>query len=373
MSLNCPFRTTKRFARHREHPGVAREALKKGIMHLHLRLLTIATAGVCLIGPRMDEFSALHQDEGATEVDFCAMRDPVDREIKSFNRDINAMLATRDFDGLESLAKEMRESKAHFGNGMWKSYLYYASMPPSVGAPDSAWEKRLQQIDAWREAKPGSVTPAIALAEVYTGYARKVGITRQAPGKADPRTVHRERLEMALRALEDGHAAGEKDPHYWRCAHAIAAGLGWSADRLDEIYARVVALEPEYWSNDFDRMAEVLARKVGGTKAVEALAAADRCSAEIYARLAWEVNKVSGSFIEGSSFDWSRVQAGYHALTQRYPGSTGLLSQYCVMACRSRDKEAARKCFAKLGSRADLSVFGSPREYERQLRWASCN
>lgn len=341
-------------------------------MSLHLRLLALTVTGACLLVPRLDDLTNLDDTTSVAAVDFQVTRDPVDREIISFSRDIRAALTARDYDTLEAVAQKARESKERFGTGVWKLYRFYSTMPLSLNAPDSAWQERIQVIRDWQAAKPNSPTASIALIEVYTAFARKMGVAAsKALNPTNAKIFHRERLETALGALENSRALCENEPHYWRAAHAVAAELKWPASRLDEIYNRVVALEPEYWSNDFDRLGKFLARSQRETNSVEALAEADRCSAEIYARLAWEVNKVSGSFLGGTSFDWSRVQSGYRALTQRYPASTGLLSQYCVMACRARDKDAARKCFVKLAGRADLSVFGSPREYDRMLRWVT--
>jgi hypothetical protein len=341
-------------------------------MSLHLRLLALTVTGACLLVPRLEDLANLDDTTSVAAVDFQLSRDPVDREISSFTRDIRASLAARDYDALEAIAQNARETKARFGTGVWKLFRFYSAMPLSLNAADAAWNERIQVIRDWQAAKPNSPTASIALVEVYTGFARKMGIAAsKALNPTNAKIFYRERLETALGVLENSRERCENDPHYWRAAHAIAAELKWPASRLDEIYNRVVAIEPEYWSNDFDRLGKFLARSQRETKSVEALVKADRCSAEIYARLAWEVNKVSGSFLEGMSFDWRRVQAGYRALTLRYPTSTGLLSQYCVMACRARDKDAARKCFVKLAGRADLSAFGSPREYERQLRWAN--
>ena len=341
-------------------------------MSLQLRLLALTVTGACLLVPRLDDLINLDDTTSVTSVDFQLTRDPVEREIRSFTRDIHAALAAHDYDTLESVAQNARETKARFGTGVWKLYRFYEAMPLSLNAPDSAWNERIQAIRDWQKAKPKSCAASISLVEVYAGFARKMGVTAsKALNPTNAKIFHRERLETALGVLENARELCESDPHYWRAAHAIAAELKWPASRLEEIYNRVVALEPEYWSNDFDRLGKFLARTQREAKSVEALAEADHCSAEIYARLAWEVSKVSNSFLQGMSFDWNRVQTGYRALIQRYPTSTGLLSQYCVMACRARDKDAARKCFVKLAGRADLSVFGSTREYERQLRWAN--
>ena len=147
---------------------------------------------------------------------------------------------------------------------------------------------------------------------------------------------------------------------------------------MNNLYKQAAALEPHYWSNDIARISALLARSGGEPEAVEAVAAAasaaaDEYGEEIYARAAWEVNEASGNFLEGMAFDWPRVQAGYRALLQRHPHSTDLLSQYCILACRARDKEAASRCFAKLGGKADLRAFKSTRGYERHLRWAASN
>jgi hypothetical protein len=357
----------------------AGSALKVYEMNRRARLLTTAFVAAGLIA---SETCNPERTEGVVAQpvpEFQAFRDPIEREPARHGRETLLLLAARDYDGLEARARAAREEKQRFADGTWKLHRFYTALAPAENAPEAAWEHRLSELKAWVAARPSSLTGAIALAEVYNDYAWK---TRSTDAKAQAQSVNqitfRERMESALQVLENARALGVTDPHYWRVAHSVAVGLNWPASSLENIHEQAVALEPEYWSNDIARLAVLLAR--GDDSAdlepfvAQIAAAAAHCSSEeTYARIAWEVSQLSGNSLEETAFDWPRVQAGYRALLKRFPTSTGLLSQYCVLACRARDKAAARRCFVKLGGRADLHAFGTHRDYMRDFRWANWN
>jgi hypothetical protein len=346
-------------------------------MNLRARLLVTALATAGFVAQVPDDADHAERGFEPDAVDFQLFRDPIDREVASYSRDVRSLLAARAYDALEECARSARQDKQRFANGTWKLQRFYTAFPLSVIAEDPAWEDRLAELNAWQQARPSSVTPAIALAEFYSAYAQKAAAEdRKAGVAAEDSERAQERLETALRMLENAREQGVEDPHFWRAAHAVAVGLEWPEENLEDIYQHAIALEPDYWSSDVARLAGMLAKRGGDPSDIEAFARAaadnaDAAAEEVYAHFAWRISETAGGFLTGTPFEWERVQAGYRELLRRHPDSKGLLSQYCVLACRARDKAAARKCFAKLAGRADLRAFKSPREYMRQLRWAS--
>ena len=298
--------------------------------------------------------------------------------MASFRRDVLSHLAAGHYEILDERAQVAQDEKQRFANGLWKLHQFYGAFPLTGNDLDAAWEARLAEIRAWQQARPESAPAAIALAEVHSAYAWKARADGGAAASATE-PLFRKRLETALAVLEDARGIAANDPHYWHTAHGVAAGLGWATADLNDLHKKAAALAPHYWSNDIVHISAVLARNGADPEAVEAMAATafaaeDEYASAIYACAAWAVSEAAGGdFLAEVPFDWSRVQAGYLALLSRHPGSTELLSQYCVMACHARDKAAARKCFVKLGGKADLGVFKTPRDYERHLRWASWN
>ena len=366
---------TKRALSQAPDAALACDRLPIHAVTLRIRLLIYALVAVGASAPWADDEPADSCGLSFDTVQFEVCRNPLDRETASYRRDMVALLAAREYDALEEHAAVALKEKQRFANGLWKLHQFYTAFALADADPDSAWEARLDQLREWQTARRASATASIALAEVYTAYAWKAPADQSDSANEGP---FRDRLEAGLTVLEDARALGIRDPHYWRAAHAIAAGLDWSTEELNDLYKKAAALEPHYWSNDIARISSLLARNGGDPQTVEAVAAtasaaADEYGDEIYARAAWAVNEVSGSFLQGTAFDWERVQAGYRTLLQRHPDSTDLLSQYCILACRAHDKAAARKCFSKLGGKADLRAFKSARGYERHLRWANWN
>jgi hypothetical protein len=363
------------------HPKarVAREWLNLSIMQLRTRLLINALVALGAVSLWTDEEDQYDCGLSFEAVDFQVGQRPLERQTAGYRHYVLSLLSEREYDGLDQSAEHARAEKQRFANGLWKLHQFYSAFPLSESDPDAAWEARLAEIRAWQTSRPQSPAAAIALAEVYTAYAWKARGAENTGEPTSPRALlSRERLEAGLAVLEDARPIAAGDPHYWRAAHGIAAGLGWSAAELNDLYTQATAIDPHYWSNDIAKISALLARHGADPESVEsfaasASAAADEYGAEIYARAAWEVSDASGNILCETPFDWTRVQAGYRALLEKHPNSTDLLSQYCVLACRARDKAAARKCFVKLAGRADLAAFKTPRGYERHLRWASWN
>jgi hypothetical protein len=345
-------------------------------MNLTARLSITVLAVAGLIVSETSDPEGLNDEALAEDVHFQSFRDPGEREALRYAREAVALLKAGDFDALEAQARRAREEKLRFANGAWQLSRFYSAMTLADSDPDSAWQERLDLLDAWLRVHPSSLTASIARAEACAAYAWKARSAGGAGEISEENALQfRERLETALHILENARSLGVNDPHYWRVAHAVAVGLDWPAANLEEIHKQALALEPEYWSNDVARLSMLLARSDRATDSFPAAIAkaAAGCNEEMYARIAWEVNQLCGSFLEATPFDWDRVEAGYRALLRRHPGSTDLLSQYCVLACRARDKDAARRCFARLAGKADLHAFGTPREYYRSLRWANWN
>ena len=98
-------------------------------MDLRSRLLitALAAAGLAVVHFGQSDAELGGHDVGA--VHFHLFGDPLEREGMVYARDTVALLAARNYDGLEARARVAREEKQRFADGTWKLCRFYAALP----------------------------------------------------------------------------------------------------------------------------------------------------------------------------------------------------------------------------------------------------
>src|SRR3954462_3082489 len=107
----------------------------------------------------------------------------VDTEIQQFYGQTQAQLAAQDFDALEAQSGELRRDDKRFAGGVSGVLLFYRALsgqslagnhwrdPAVFNERDASFDKQRELLEAWRDAKPGSIAPQIPLALLWRGYA----------------------------------------------------------------------------------------------------------------------------------------------------------------------------------------------------------
>src|SRR5262249_29726166 len=137
-------------------------------------------------------------------------------------------LLQRNYDNLEKLASELRQSKARFPGGAWKIQKFYQGVSRPVNerkVSEQEWANYLPKVQKWVADCPKSITAHVALASAYKEYAWSARGT----GFSDTVTeegwhLYHERLMRARKILDDARQLPEQCPHWYATMETIAMG-----------------------------------------------------------------------------------------------------------------------------------------------------
>ena len=292
------------------------------------------------------------------------------------------LLVARKFTELDTLAAKLRASKVQSACGIWRLRSFYdgfSLLPDHV--PESGWTDRIALMQAWIAQRPGSITPRVALANVWCEWAWHA----RGGGYADSvstggERLFAERLAAAGKVLDDARNLGEKCPVWWEVYQRVALGLGWGRARVETLFEDAVRFEPLYTGFYTSRNNYLLPRWYGkpGEGAAFAQAAADRLGGEegdvVYARLAWRLHSMgmlpNGFVVQAAGASWPRVRNGMEAIVRRYPDSIAAASELCYLYGQQGERARMPALFAQIGPFVDTSVYGDSKRFLSDRKFA---
>lgn len=298
------------------------------------------------------------------------------KERDRFCRAARTLYNNRKFAELEKLANELRATKAQFDNGSWKIMQFYASLECRDEEPETMWQSHDQIHREWIAAYPGSITARVAYADFLTDYAwhaRGSGYASTVTPQGWAR--FRERLDKALRVLNESANFRPQCPMWWRLNMTIAMGQGWSQEAFHQLFEKAKAAEPGFWGFDTARAQYLLPRWHGNEGEWEYAAETEAkrpgsLGAEGYARTIIFQSGYYHHIFEESNASWPLVREGCETLCRKYPRSREILGLYCHMACEAKDRKLARHLFTLLNGRMDPCIWRSRDYFVRMQNWA---
>jgi hypothetical protein len=289
-----------------------------------------------------------------------------------------ALLKAKDFASLDELARDYRRTRQSFPDGTWYLGELYAGMQPPPSKPSSVWMARVALLEEWTKARPESITPRVALANLMLAYAWK------ARGTGDVHSVSTNGLgSFASRALQGislmQESAGLKEHCPYERLPVLLAARGIGA-RKEEFYRPLfdaLAAEPTFIPYYEQAVLYQLPRWFGASEdAAEVFLQqqADKLGGEegdvLYARLAWRMQS-SGLFsdaIKECHFSWERVDKGFQVLERRYPEALSVRSAHAWLGGLAAGPEVVRALLKRLDGRVDLSVWNPVDQFKERAR-----
>lgn len=302
--------------------------------------------------------------------------DKISEEISTFRNQTRALYNNRKFDELEALAAKLRTEKARFGNGSWMIYVFYECQNCQGSEPESMWQLHEKIHNEWIAAKPQSITARVSYANFLVKYAWHA----RGSGYADSVTkpgwrMFEDRLEGALKVLDDAASLQEKCPVWARVRMTVALGQGWQPAEFERLFAAAKAAEPEFWSYDVARAYYLLPRWHGEEGDWEA-AADDEAKRpgsmgmEGYARVVIGQSDFYRNVFSETKVSWPDTRKGLEILREKYPDSLQILSAYCMLACQKCDRALARQLFDEIGGRMEVDVWEKKSYFIKCRNWA---
>src|ERR1041385_1857811 len=103
-------------------------------------------------------------------------------------------------------------------------------------------------IAAMDKKRPKSITPRVALAELYINYAWQARGQEYADKVTDDNfRLFEERIAMAKATLDEAADLKEKCPQWYNSMQSVALGQAWSKAQAAKLFEEAIAFEPGYY------------------------------------------------------------------------------------------------------------------------------
>jgi hypothetical protein len=295
-----------------------------------------------------------------------------------FMGEIRASVLKGDFQGLETSAEEFRTQKSRFESGFWKLrcfYLAFCNPPENTGWPE--WLGKLQQ---WKTQHPDSITPRLALASAYCGYALTArGADWGYKVSDEAGRQMGERLKASFDCLQEAKNLlnQQNDCGFYALILRDCMWAGVDRTSYEKMFDAAVRNAPDYNVIYEYKAYYLLPRWFGQRGEWESFAKtmAERKdfpeSDELFARCAIYLQNL-GLFYDEFAYDnesWEALKSSFHAIEKRYPDSLEIKSLDCLLSAEMRDYNEARDQMKLLHGKIDLGVWDSKEHFIRIARW----
>jgi hypothetical protein len=308
---------------------------------------------------------------------------PETKEIYSIKRQSDALIASKDFDKLDALAEDFRNSQASYAHGFWKlSYFYEGLNFPAGEATDSEWTNHLAILKDWVQAKPDSITARVALANGMIGYAWQARSHDYADKVKDEAwKLFFQRLNQAVIVLNGAKNLKEKCPYWWSALLRAELGLQTERPEYDATFNAAIQAWPNYTPFYFHRSNFLLPRWYGsdGELQKDLEQSANKIGGEagdmIYAQVIWNLTGMvfSKNPFEEYHFSWERANKGLEVIKKRYPSSLAAKNEAAHMAASAGDLSAAKKYFEQTDGQIDISCWSSTNAFVQCAQFVYSN
>lgn len=290
-----------------------------------------------------------------------------------------AMRSAGDMDGLEALARQLRQSKERLDGGTWLLSTFYDNAV-YVPKEEPKQQEAMDFYTRWAKERPGSITAQICLARALSRYAWNA----RGSGWADTVTDDGwrrfgERLDQSWAVLQEARKLPETCPGWTEAAQTVALGQGWDPRDYFKMVNAAIEAEPTYGKYYTSGCYFLFPRWYGEPGDFEKWIAehADRATSDKrdwqYARLVWmaERNRMDEEMVFAPGrLDWERTRRGFTDWLQADPENLMVHFQFLRLALLANDRETVRAQFDYLGGRNFPPAWDDKDQYEAARAFA---
>jgi hypothetical protein len=298
---------------------------------------------------------------------------------KHWKREVRRAVDEEQFARLDQIASALRTGKSRLQGGGWRLQDFY-SIVDSIGDDDAAALARIALLHRWMEARPGSITPRVALGGVLHRWAWRA----RGGGTADKVTndgwrLFHERLAQAAQDLTEAQKLPETCPHLYFEWLTVGLGQDWEPEKMRGMFEQAVKAEPGYVLY-YQLYANYLQPKWDGQPgeaSAFAKSAADRLGGAdgdvIYFQIALILIHRGNPGLSAKEMDWARIQRGYFATRERYGVTEHQENLMAYMAWKFRDAAFAQKQFEKIGEKWSKKVWHDQATFDKARQWTEAH
>lgn len=309
-----------------------------------------------------DQFELLNLDEtvlGTAQLDGKRNRD-------HFMAAVGQTFRSGDFDKLEVLADELRQSRERFTDGTWISDAFFSAFGIRGRMPAAEIDLFARTMEEWEAKLPASLITPIIKADFHCDLGWQARGTRVA-SEVEPKGRRDFKSEMEIaRAILDAHPPSKIYPAYFVVMQRVALGQGWPKEKFMRLFDEATHLEPDYYAFYFNTANFLLPRWYGEKGEWEAFAEHHRqvrgvggAGDELYARIAWSMDQTVNNVFSDSAISWETMAAGMEFMIREHPDSRYLKNAYANFAWKARDRDRLRKLLPEIRPDPDMTVWVS--------------
>ncbi|MFN2623562.1 MAG: hypothetical protein ABR611_12035 [Chthoniobacterales bacterium] len=287
------------------------------------------------------------------------------QERSQFIAAVSQTFLRGDFETLETLGQELRQSRERLLDGSWLSEAYFAAFRLAPNASAERYARVEQRITQWERAKPTS--PALPLIKV--GYHldlawrwRTERFTKDI--SAERWKKFKNELGIARQLLEL-HAGDKTYPEFYSLMLTIALGQNWKKPEYMALLTRATQLEPDYYRYHCQTAVYLLPRWHGKKGEWEQFAEQQRqrygaggVGDALYTRIALGLQDYYfHHFFRDTAISWEVMASGFDDLIKTHPDSRYLKNLYANWAWRADDRVRLKKLLPIIKPDPDMTVW----------------
>jgi hypothetical protein len=271
-----------------------------------------------------------------------------------------------EFEKLETLAKELRQSRERFSDGLWLSDAFFSAFDVGEKTDRERFASIEQTIARWEAARPGSIVTPIIKAGFHKDLAWK-SRGNDSGSKVTPEGRESFKRELAIaRDILEKHPASRIHPEYLAVMQSIAIGQFWTKEEFMRLFAEATAVERDYYTFYFNTAHFLLPRWRGRKGEWEQFAEEQRQARgaggegdALYARIAWSLRPYYHHMFRDTAISWEVMASGLEYLVRQYPQSHYTKNAYAYFAWKARDRERLRKALPEIRDHLDMTFWAN--------------
>jgi hypothetical protein len=292
-------------------------------------------------------------------------------EFAQFTATISALKQKRDFAGLDAVAERFRKTKERFTRGGgWKIHSLYSELETPASYDEQGWQDQIRFLNDWKQERPSSIVPRVALTQVYIHYAweaRGENFSEDVPESAWP--VVNERLAIAAAELKEASSLAERCYGYFEAMLTLARITGWDSAEFERAYADAVAYDKTYQYFLMSK-AENLLQRWGGRPGellgfAESLEKSfgEREGLKLYYMVVTQIfhyGYKGGNAYEENGLSWRKTKRGFVFWEEDHGATRYRVSEFAAMAFKARDSRATCNTFSRIADPNDIDMSAWP-------------
>jgi len=270
-----------------------------------------------------------------------------------------------DFETLETLGQELRQSRERLLDGSWLSEAYFAAFRLRPEAPVDRYTLVEQRIAKWEHAKPTSQAIPLIKVEYHLDLAWRWRTERLAKDVSKERWKKFKSELATARQLLEVHGVDKSYPEYYALMLTIALSEGWKKADYMALLTRATQLEPDYYRYQCQTAVYLLPRWHGKKGEWEQFAEQQRehygageAGDALYTRIALGLQDYYfHHFFRDTAISWEVMASGFDYLIKTHPDSRYLKNLYANWAWRADDCVRLKKLLPIIEPDPDMTVW----------------